>query len=71
MVLGINGRFDKNDFSVGVKNRAAPTKPWRWEIYRAGRSSPIEQSEALFETMTEANRAGKQALALLLSEFQD
>jgi hypothetical protein len=57
------------DFSVVVKNRAPPPKPWRWEIYRAGRTSPIERSKAFFETMTEANRAGKMALGLLLSEY--
>ena len=58
------------DFSVVVKNRGRPPKPWRWEIYRAGRSSPIGQSELFFQSMTETNRAGKAALKLLLSEFQ-
>ena len=62
---------DHFDFSVVVKNRAKPPKPWKWEIYRAGRSNPIEQSSVSFESMTEANRAGKAALKLLLSEFQD
>ncbi|MGA8651337.1 MAG: hypothetical protein ACLP19_27485 [Xanthobacteraceae bacterium] len=59
------------DFSVVVKNRASPPKAWRWEIYRAGRTSPIERSEAFFETMGEANRAGKVALKLLLSEYPE
>jgi hypothetical protein len=59
------------DFSVVVKNRAAPPKPWQWEIYRAGRNSPIERSKAFFETATEANRAGNVALGLMLSEFPD
>jgi hypothetical protein len=63
--------IDHADFAVVVKNRASPPKPWRWEIYRAGRNSPIERSEAFFETMAEANRAGKRALAFLLSEFPD
>jgi hypothetical protein len=62
---------DHPDFSVVVKNRAPPPKPWRWEIYRAGRSSPIEHSKDFFESMTEANRAGKVALKLLLSEHSD
>jgi hypothetical protein len=62
---------DHPDFSVVVKNRASPPKPWRWEIYRAGRSSPIEHSKDFFESMTEANRAGKVALKLLLSEHSD
>jgi hypothetical protein len=63
--------IEHSDFSVVVKHRAPPPKPWRWEIYRAGRSSPIEQSEVYFESMTEAHRAGKKALGLLLSEFPD
>jgi hypothetical protein len=63
--------IDHADFSVVVKHRAPPPKPWRWEIYRAGRSSPIEHSEAFFESMTEAHRAGKRALSLLLSEYPD
>jgi hypothetical protein len=62
--------IDFDDFSVVVKNRAPPPKPWRWEIYRAGRTSPIEHSGIFFESMTEANRAGKAALRLMLSEFQ-
>ena len=57
------------DFSVVVKNRARPPKPWRWEIYRAGRTSPIDHSSVYFESMTEANRAGKAALKLMLSEY--
>ena len=63
--------IDHADFSVVVKNRAPPPKPWRWEIYRAGRTSPIKHSEAFFETMAEAKRAGKVALGLLLSEYPD
>jgi hypothetical protein len=62
--------MDHADFSVVVKNRARPPKPWRWEIYRAGRASPIEHSQVYFESMTEASRAGKAALRLLLSEYQ-
>jgi hypothetical protein len=57
------------DFSVVVKNRASPPKSWAWEIYRAGRTSPIERSKILFESMTEASRAGKVALSSLLSEY--
>jgi hypothetical protein len=63
--------IDHADFSVVVTNRAPPPKPWRWEIYRAGRTSPIEHSKAFFATMTEASRAGKAALGLLLSEYPD
>jgi hypothetical protein len=57
------------DFSVVVRNKAPLPKPWQWEIYRAGRNSAIERSKAFFETATEANRAGKVALRLMLSEY--
>lgn len=63
--------IDHQDFSVVVKNRAPQPKPWQWEIHRAGRNSAIERSKAFFETATEANRAGKQALRLLLSEYPE
>jgi hypothetical protein len=63
--------LDQTDFSVVVKNRAPPPKPWRWEIYRAGRKSPIECSSVLYETVEAANRAGKEALKQLLTEFPD
>jgi hypothetical protein len=59
------------DFAVTVKNRGRPPKPWKWEIYRAGRASAIQTSNVYFETMTEASRAGQQALSILLSEHPD
>jgi hypothetical protein len=62
---------DHPDFSVTVKNRGRPPMPWKWEIYRAGRKSPVKQSEIYFSAATEANRAGRTALKLFLSEFQD
>jgi len=61
--------IDHEDFSVVVKNRAPLPKPWRWEIYRAGRTSPIEHSEVFFESVAEATRAGKVALQSLLSDY--
>jgi hypothetical protein len=63
--------IDQEDFSVVVKNRASPPKPWRWEIYRAGRTSPIEHSEVFYESVAAANRAGKVALRSLLSDYPD
>ncbi len=60
--------FDRTDYSVVVKNRAPPPSSWKWEIYRAGRSSPVKQSSVLFHTMT-ANRAGKEALKQLLAKL--
>ena len=59
------------DFSVVVKNRGRPPSPWKWEIYRSGRKSPVKQSEVYFSTVTEANRAGRKALKAFLSEFHD
>src|SRR6185312_10280987 len=56
------------DFAVVVKNRAKPPKPWRWEIYRAGRASPVNRSTESFATVGDATRAGKKALQLFLSE---
>jgi hypothetical protein len=62
--------FDRTDYSVVVKNRAPPPNSWRWEIYRAGRSSPIRQSTCYFETMAATNKAGKAALKQLLDKFR-
>jgi hypothetical protein len=59
------------DFSVVVKRKGQTPNPWRWEIYRAGRNSAIKCSEIFFPTMTEASRAGKVALNVLLSEHPD
>jgi hypothetical protein len=42
---------------------------WRWEISRAGRSSPVEQSSASFDTMAAATRAGKDALKQFLDKY--
>ncbi|MGC1355453.1 MAG: hypothetical protein WA851_06620 [Xanthobacteraceae bacterium] len=52
------------DYNLAIKNRGHPPKSWRWEIYAAGKSKPVRQSE-FFETMSEATRAGKTALAKL------
>ena len=52
---------------------AMPTasKTVEMEIYRAGRTSPIECSSVLYETVEAANRAVKAALKQLLTEFPD
>jgi hypothetical protein len=54
--------LENTDYSVVVKHRGKPPNPWRWEIYCAGRKSSIVNSPVYFPTMTEANRAGKEAL---------
>jgi hypothetical protein len=55
--------FDPEDYRLAIKNRGKPPKPWRWEIFVAGKNKPVLLSE-FFETMSEATRAGKVALAL-------
>jgi hypothetical protein len=61
--------FDAADYSVVLKHRAPPPAPWRWEIYRAGRLSPIQWSAVYFSSMTTANREGKVALIRLLEKL--
>ena len=61
--------IDHTDYSVVVKLRAPPPNSWKWEIYRAGRTSAIEQSPLYFQTMTTASRAGKEALKQLLDKL--
>jgi hypothetical protein len=61
--------FDPADFSFVVKRRGGPLKPWVWEIYRAGRSGPVKRSAAFFETMAEATKEGKKALAGFLAKW--
>ena len=62
-----NVRFDDTDYSVVVKMRGSTPNSWRWEIYRAGRSSPIGQS--LFHIVAAANKAGRAALKQLLAKL--
>ena len=62
--------IDQRDYSVAVKRRAPPPNSWRWEIYRAGKRNPVEQSSVYFQTMTMASRSGKEALKELLDRLQ-
>ena len=62
-------RLDDADYSVVIKNRGSSRNPWKWEIYRAGRLSPIGQSPTFFRTMAAANKAGKTALKQLLAKL--
>ena len=57
--------FDPSDYSFVVKPRGTPQKPWRWEIYCAGKSAPVKRSPILFESMAEAAKEGKKALFLV------
>jgi hypothetical protein len=60
--------FDRADFSFVVKRRGSPTKPWRWEIYCAGRSASVERSPVFYETMAKGAEEGKKAFALFLAK---
>jgi hypothetical protein len=62
--------YEREDFAVVVKDRGQPPNRWKWEIYRAGRSSAVAQSATLFPTMTAAHKAGKEALARLFKKFE-
>jgi hypothetical protein len=54
--------LNSSDYTLAIKNRGRPPRPWRWEISVAGKSKPVLQSD-FFETMSEATRSGKAALA--------
>ncbi len=60
--------FDPAEYSVVVKRRANPPKPWRWEIYCACKSVPVECSPVFFESAAVATKEGKKALAQLLAK---
>ena len=49
--------YERDDYSVVVKNRAPPPKAWRWEIYRAANTNPIKQSPIYFDITAAARRA--------------
>ena len=59
------GEFDPADYSVAVKRRGSPAKPWRWEIYCPCKTVPVERSAIFFKSMAEAAKEGKRALARL------
>jgi hypothetical protein len=55
--------FDRTDYSVVVKSRAEPPKPW------AGTKGPIKSSLTYFETVMAARQSGKEALKQLLDKL--
>ena len=61
--------FDPTDYSVVVKSRAPLPKPWRWEIYCAGKRLPVAHSETFFASRGSASAAGKEALNQLLEKL--
>jgi hypothetical protein len=60
--------FDPADYSFVVKRRGTPQKPWRWEIYYAGKSAPVERPPVFFGSMAEAAKDWKKALGHFLAK---
>jgi hypothetical protein len=71
MLDGMYIQEKRTDFSVVIKSRGKPPNPWRWEIYRVGRSTPVVQSSGFFPTVGAAKKAGAQALAELLKKYRE
>jgi len=66
----VREEFAPTDFSVVVKRRGSPPKPWRWEIYCACKAVPIERSPVFFDSAAAATKEGKRALTHLLAGWR-
>jgi hypothetical protein len=66
--MSILAQSDPSDYHVVVKRRVTGPKPWKWEIWAAGRSRHVQRSETSFGTMAEATREGKAALKKFIAE---
>jgi hypothetical protein len=62
--------FDPDDYALIVKLRAKPPKPWRWEIYCAGKRQPIGHSKEFFVSREAAQKAGRVAFENLLVDLK-
>ena len=60
--MGKTSPIDPLDYTLAIKNSGHTSKPWRWQINVAGKRKPMRQSNC-YETMSEATRVGKAALA--------
>jgi len=65
--LAVREEFAPADFSVVVKRRGSPPKPWRWEIYCACKAVPVKRSQVFFDSAAAAAKEGKRALTHLLA----
>jgi hypothetical protein len=55
-----------------MKRREFMATSWRWEIWAAGKSKPVQRSEEHYSTMSAAMKKGKAALkALVQKKFPD
>ena len=66
-MIGMESPSDIAEYSLAIKNRGKPSKPWRWEITAAGKNKPVLVSD-FFATMSEATRTGKAALSEFLAK---
>jgi hypothetical protein len=67
-MIGKHG-LEHDDYSVVVKSHTRLIGKWRWEIYRAGRKTPVSRSQYDFSTISKANRDGRDALNSLLQQL--
>ena len=58
--------LEPGDYHVAIRRREYTATPWRWEIWAAGRTGPVQQARHEYESMAEAAREGKAALKTLL-----
>jgi hypothetical protein len=70
VLRALKSGLERDDFSVVVKHRSRIPTPWRWEIYRAGRQSPIAHSEQFFGSRAAADLEGKAALDQMLKKLR-
>jgi hypothetical protein len=55
-------KLEPGDFHVAVRRREHAEVPWRWEIWAAGRTKSVAQSNVHYATMSQAAKEGKAAL---------
>ena len=67
-IMSEKTELEPTDFHLAVKRREYTLTPWKWEIWAAGKSRPVAQSEAYFATMSDATKQGKAALKALLEK---
>jgi hypothetical protein len=56
---------DDRTYRVEVKHRGKPPRPYRWEIYRDGKSLAVKKALLLYVSRRSAIAAGERALARL------